>query len=118
MNKKTIPAHSDWIFAIVVYKDKYVISASRDFTIKVFALEKGDELYTLKGHAEMVTSLWLEGSILYSGSMDKTIKLWDVDDKFTLLATLSGHKNNVYSMFYTNKSLYTGSWDRSVKIWQ
>ena len=49
--------------------------------IKVWDLETGKEILTLRGHTTAVTSLALspDGKRLYSGSSDDTIKVWDLE---------------------------------------
>ena len=45
------------------------------------------------------------GTILASGSYDRTIKLWNVETK-TEIATLKGHSNSVFSVaFNTNGTI-------------
>ncbi|MDP8965653.1 MAG: hypothetical protein M3O33_17050, partial [Cyanobacteriota bacterium] len=59
---------------------------SDDKTIKIWHLDTGRELYTLRGHGGTVYSVAYSsrtptvnsptGQILVSGSADKTIKIW------------------------------------------
>jgi hypothetical protein len=48
---------------------------------KIWDLEAAKETLTLLGHTDDVTSLVLsaDGKRLFSGSLDKTIKVWDLD---------------------------------------
>lgn len=54
-----------------------VVSASDDKTIKVWSLETGKRLVTLKNHTDGVTCLQFNDYVIVSGSYDKTVKLWD-----------------------------------------
>ena len=59
-----------------------------------------------------------DGKTLASGSMDDSIKLWDVaSGKNT--ATLKGHDNDVYSVAFSpdGKTLASGSIDQTIKLW-
>ena len=49
---------------------------------------------TLKGHSNYVNSVAFnsEGTLLASGSDDRTIKLWNVESR-TEVATLKGHSD-------------------------
>ncbi|KAI0060847.1 WD40 repeat-like protein [Artomyces pyxidatus] len=54
--------------------------------------------------------------ILVSGSLDNTIKLWDVDSGKTL-RTLFGHIEGVWAVASDNMRLVSGSHDRTIKVW-
>ena len=51
--------------------------------IKVWDLKAGKEIRTLNGHRGAVRCLALspDGKRLYSGSLDNTIRVWDLEDK-------------------------------------
>lgn len=59
--------------------------------------------------------------LLATGSMDKTVKLWDFTnyDSISCVNTLTNHKNAVVSVAFhpSLPFLATGSWDRSAKVW-
>ena len=58
------------------------------------------------------------GTILASGSKDKTIKLWNIETK-TIIATLEGHSREVTSVAFdqTGTILASGSKDKTIKLW-
>ena len=80
----------------------------------------GREIRTLHGHTYSVESVAFspDGKILASGSVDHTIKLWDVATG-TLLRTLSGHTSFVESVAFSpdGKILASGSYDKTIKLW-
>jgi WD40 repeat protein len=55
--------------------------SSADKTIKLWDVETGQEIRTLKGHDDSVYSVNFssDGKTLVSGSADNTIKLWNVE---------------------------------------
>eukprot|EP00957_Ditylum_brightwellii_P209948 15364402-Ditylum_brightwellii.AAC.1 len=56
-----------------------------------------------------------------SGSGDRTIKLWNVEDQ-ALVGTLKGHSNLVKSLaVYESQGVVymaSGSWDKTIKLWK
>ena len=88
-----------------------VVSASYDSTLKVWDVATGECVATLEGHSECVrcgvhctfAMIWLrrrsigvavfpDGRRVVSGSLDKTLKVWDVETG-ECVATLEGHSS-------------------------
>jgi WD40 repeat protein len=70
-------------------------------------------------NAEMTSVAFnFDGSILASGSSDKTIKLWDVKSR-SLITTLAGHTDWVHSVSFSPDGLLlaSGSSDKTIKLW-
>ncbi|MQM03931.1 hypothetical protein Taro_036718 [Colocasia esculenta] len=64
-----------------------------------------------------VHSLAVSGSqYLYSGSGDKTIKAWSLQD-YSLTCTMTGHKSAISSLLASDGILYSGSWDGTIRLW-
>ncbi|GAX41443.1 protein kinase [Tolypothrix sp. NIES-4075] len=75
---------------------------------------------TLIGHSDEVNSLAFssDGITLASGSDDKTIKIWNLNNKKEI-RTFKGHSNFVYSVAISpdGQILVSGSKDKTIKIW-
>ncbi|NJO61887.1 MAG: hypothetical protein HC836_27690 [Richelia sp. RM2_1_2] len=74
----------------------------------------------LEAHEDLVYSVAFspDGKTLASGSLDNTIKLWDIGSS-KLLTTLSAHQDSVYSVAFSpdGKTLASGSGDNTIKLW-
>lgn len=57
-----------------------------------------------------------ENHYLYTGSGDKTIKVWSLQD-CSLINTITGHKSVVSALAVCDGVLYSGSWDGTVRLW-
>ncbi len=76
---------------------------------------------TLTGHSDEVFSVAYspDGRYLASGSIDQTIKIWEVATGKEL-RTLTGHSGGVFLVVYSPDGRYlaSGSSDKTIKIWE
>jgi WD40 repeat protein len=89
---RTLSGHSSWVNAVAVTPDgRKAISASGDSTLKVWDLEKGQELRTLRGHSSWVRAVAVtpDGLKVVSASSGNTLKVWDLE-KGEVIATFTG----------------------------
>lgn len=92
-----------------------------DNGVRLWDLETGQCLATLKGHSDEVNCVQItpDGRFAVSGSDDKTVKVWDLEAG-TCIGTLEGHENKVHSVAISpNGSLIasTGFIDATVRLW-
>jgi len=110
------------ITSVAVTADgKMAVSASHEKTIKLWNLDTGECLATLKGHADEVNSVQLtqDGRHAISSSNDKTVKIWDVET-CACVGTLEGHQNHVYSVAISPDGelvASAGFADQTVRLW-
>ena len=97
-----------------------IVSGSRDNTIRVWNVDTGDCISTLKGHTGNVYSFGFnhDGTKIVSGSADKTIRVWNVDTGECIL-TLKGHTRFVTSVGFNHDGtkIVSGSGDETIRVW-
>lgn len=99
----------------------FLISGSRDKTIKVWDSSVGSCLFTLIGHDNWVRGVcWHPGGkYIISVSDDKTLRIWDIVNK-RCYKTVEAHSHFCTSLDFHSKAPFvvTGSVDQTVKIWE
>lgn len=129
----TQKAHEKDINALDVSpNDRLLVSGSQDRTAKIYAIEyvtgaagktaRGELklVGTCKGHKRGVWAVRFGRTerVLATGSGDKTVKLWSLDD-FSCLKTFEGHTNSVLRVDFINMGmqLVSSGSDGLVKLW-
>jgi WD40 repeat protein len=97
-----------------------VLSGSEDGTLRVWALDSGEPLLELLGHAGSVDSIVVSAdeTRVVSGSRDKTLRLWDLETG-EVLRVLEGHAGFVRAIAIspvTNRVI-SGSTDKTICYW-
>jgi len=107
---RIVKAHNAEVTAIIIRGD-LMFTSSRDRTVKILSLPLGSLVKMITGHTWDVSSIALSGdsSVIYSGSNDGTVKIWDVD-KGAVLGTLIGFGDGEYFSYNSD-----GNWVASSK---
>ncbi|TPX49736.1 hypothetical protein SeMB42_g00378 [Synchytrium endobioticum] len=99
---------------------RYVVSGSRDKSIRIWDVATGQCIHTFNGHDNWVRGLALHpaGKHLISASDDKTLRIWDLKTGRNI-KTVDAHPHFVTCIDLNANShlVATGSVDQTVKIW-
>ncbi|XP_059145102.1 E3 ubiquitin-protein ligase TRAF7-like isoform X2 [Physella acuta] len=72
---------------------------------------------TFVGHLGPVWCLCTMGDYLFSGSTDKTIKVWDTSSSYKCVKTMEGHTGIVLALCTYGNKLFSGSQDCNIIVW-
>ena len=97
-----------------------VVTASLDYTARLWDVATGAALAVLQGHTRGVSSAAFspDGARVVTASWDNTARLWDVATG-TSLAVLQGHTQTVASAAFSpdGARVVTASWDNTARLW-
>jgi WD40 repeat protein len=104
----------------ITHDSLLAVTASLDYTAKVWDMQSGKCVQTLKGHSDGIESVAIshDSQLVVTGSWDKTAKVWNVQSG-KCVQTLKGHSEWVISvaMSHDSQMVVTGSHDRTAKVW-
>jgi len=115
-------AHQNYITSVALTSNnRYIISGSRDKSIKVFDLDTKQEVHDFaNAHKHWITSLAVTSNngFIVSGSVDKSIKVFDLHAKQEVHHFQDAHSEPINSVAVTsdNRFIISGSWDKSIKV--
>ena len=108
--------------AVCITSDgKYIVSGGRDKMLRVYdARQSQAEIKCFSGHRDAITSLAFrkDSKSLFSGSLDRCIKHWDLNE-MGYLETLFGHQDAVNGLdCWTKEKPVSCSSDRTGRLWK
>ena len=127
--------HEADVRAIAILPPGRIVSASRDRTIRMWTATGRSYVQTgtFSGHSHFVNALACVGpseaytqGLIVSGSMDKTVMVWDpsLDNNSGSsgssepMLTLVGHTDTVCALDVHSDVVVSGSWDKTARVWK
>ena len=100
---------------------KYIVSSSRDSTIRIWDSMSGECIHVLRGHEGFVNqaSFSPDGKTIASVSNDKSVRIWDAQSG-QCIRTLNGHARAVKSILFSLDGKYaiSSSDDATIRVWE
>ncbi|KDO34629.1 hypothetical protein SPRG_00692 [Saprolegnia parasitica CBS 223.65] len=90
--------HGGPVWALHMYGNHTLVSGSYDKTVKLWNLQTGSCVRTLRAHTGWVSSLDMHAGKIASGSWDSCINLWDADSGELLRTLLDVPANPIYCL--------------------
>ena len=93
---------------------------SEDGIVELLSWPAGESLTRFDDHSDSVRSVaWLNETRLLTASIDREIKLWDLEMPTNPILTLEGHSRSVHALclLKDNKTLISAGIDQSVRVW-
>lgn len=121
--RKLLTGHKDTLTAIAVSNDgKFLITASRDKTARIWGRESGRLLFKLEGHTKEVecASFSPDSKYAITSSSDGTVRVWDVSNgkETKKIETQQGGVNNVVFNPLDGKFILTAGENDTAVVWE
>ncbi|KAK6536191.1 hypothetical protein TWF281_000435 [Arthrobotrys megalospora] len=112
--------HSECIYTIQ-HSAKYLLSGSRDRSIKIWNIHTRRLVKSLTGHEGSVLCLQFDDSpqedVIFSGSSDTNVIVWRFSTGERLKTITKAHSESVLNLRFNKKYVVTCSKDKCVKVW-
>jgi WD40 repeat protein len=99
---------------------RLLATASEDGTAKIWDMQTGKVLQTLKGHGDVVWDVAFspDGKLLATAGADETARVWDVATG-EMRVTFTGHTDRVLCLAFSpdGRRIASGGDDRMVRVW-
>ncbi|XP_033640972.1 uncharacterized protein LOC117301177 [Asterias rubens] len=70
----------------------------------------------LQGHTDAVFCLMFDKCRIFTGSMDRSIRIWDIRSGRSI-RKIYGHKGGIRCLQFDSIRIVSGSWDMTIMIW-
>eukprot|EP01102_Stenamoeba_stenopodia_P000647 TRINITY_DN1060_c0_g1_i24.p1 TRINITY_DN1060_c0_g1~~TRINITY_DN1060_c0_g1_i24.p1 ORF type:complete len:877 (+),score=262.46 TRINITY_DN1060_c0_g1_i24:270-2900(+) len=113
-------SHSTKIYQVEELRDRRLVFGDGEGKVQVLDRQTNKVVFTFSDSHQygVVSMVRLSNDLIATGSHDKTMKIWNVEDK-TCCQTLQSHTDAVDRIAETKDgTLVSGSYDKTVKIWK
>jgi WD40 repeat protein len=77
----------------------YILVGGNNKNINVWTIKSGEYFNTLREHTDSVTCMAIEQNMLFTGSDDKTIVIWDLVNWY-MVGKLEGHQDSKRNIIF------------------
>lgn len=119
-----LEGHGDSVRSLAWIDDKRLATASVDRDVRVWGLETGDTVLTLRGHSRSVNALSVlgGGELLVTAGADRSLRVWGLKSS-ELVRNLSQHTGPVNALAVRPADdglpmVATAAEDRTIRFWQ
>jgi WD40 repeat protein len=118
---RALAGHTDAVRSVACSPDgQYIVSGSRDHTIRVWDTTTGAQRHVISGHSAPVfrVAFSSNGEWIVSASWDHTVRVWDAATG-AHHRTMEGHADEVYAAAFSadGQFIVSGSDDQTVRLW-
>lgn len=73
-----LQGHTNTVRCLKFTDSGFLVSASRDATLRLWELKTGACIQVLEGHESTIRDIAVYGNVVISGSYDGTVRVWDI----------------------------------------
>lgn len=120
--EQAVENHADWVLGCGLSADgKYLVTASRDKTAKVWDLHARESVVTFPEHQNIVygVAIRADGSAGFSVGADRQVRTWKPSGEGKQVKNAGGHGDEVFKVVLAPKDerLATAAADKTVRLW-
>ena len=112
--------HKDIVTCLAVSPDgRFLVSGSKDRTVRIWDLESGLRKAVLEGHEDEVNSCTFSpnGQVVVSGSEDATLRLWDAQSGNELAVLKQSDPVTCLALSPDGRSLASTGEEQIIRLW-
>ena len=114
--------HSRDVTSVAIsHKGDYIVSGSKDNTLKIWDFPTGKLIRTIEAHNHSILAVAIseDDNYIYSSSSDNLIKVWGLKRGSSSIYELKEHTDSVTSLATTSDGKTVISWskDKNVIVW-